>query len=358
MALSLQSSFEITLNEVDIPVIDIAQLPVEFGDHLQYHPEVAKLRDACTEWGFFRLVNHGIPVHLLQKVQKVGKELLSLPTEAKDRATDSYPAESYIRRPGAPPPHESFCFLDMPDSDSVQKMSERIWPEQGNSVFWYEVDLFLFFFRRSCAEISIIVYIMLLLLYSETIGKYSLSATDLVSKIMKVILASLDLDVETFYKSDFENCKSYLRISGYSSHGKSIGEEALFSHADWGCLTILLEDGKEGLEIRSKEGKWFMIKPISDSLVVNVGDSLKAWSNGEYRSSHHRVVYKEWMDRMSIALFYVFPNDKKVWAPAELVHEEIKPRRYKPFIFSDFKHEIRYNREDKDKITALERFAG
>ncbi|KAH9325186.1 hypothetical protein KI387_005364, partial [Taxus chinensis] len=185
----------------------------------------------------------------------------------------------------------------------------------------------------------------------ETVGKYSSSATDLASKIMKVILATLNLDVETF-------CKAYLRINGYSSDGKSIGEEALVSHADRGCLTILLGDGKEGLEIRSKEGKWFSVKPVSDTLVVNVGDSLKAWSNGRYRSSHHRVVCKGWTDRMSIALFYAFPNDKKIWAPAELVDEEINPRRYKSFTFSDFTHEIRHNTEVKDKLTALERFAG
>ncbi|KAH9325187.1 hypothetical protein KI387_005365 [Taxus chinensis] len=324
MPSSLKSPIEIPVNELDLPLIDISEFPLEFGDHLQNHPEVTKLRDACREWGFFRLVNHGIPVDLLQKVQTVAKELLSMPTEARDRATDSCPAESYVRKPT----YESFCFLDLPNSDSVQKISARIWPGQGNSIF------------------------------CETVGKYSSSATDLASKIMKVILATLNLDVETFYRSDFENCKAYLRINGYPSDGKSIGEEALFSHADVGCLTILLGDEKEGLEIRSKEGKWFSVKPVSDTLVVNVGDSLKAWSNGRYRSSHHRVVCKGWTDRMSIALFYVFPNDKKIWAPAELVDEEINPRRYKSFTFSDFTHKIRHNTEVIDKLTALERFAG
>ncbi|KAH9292933.1 hypothetical protein KI387_041881 [Taxus chinensis] len=252
-----------------------------------------------------------------------------MPMEEKDRATDSYPAESYVRTPVVPPSYETFCFLDLPNSDSVQKISARIWPEQGNSIF------------------------------CETVGKYSSSATNLASKIMKVILATLNLDLETFYRSDFENCKAHLRINGHSSDGKSIGEEALFSHTDRGCLTILLGDEKEGLEIRSKEGKWFSVKTVSDTLVVNVGDSLKVMPNyGRYRSSHHRVVCKGWTDQMSIALFYEFPNDKKIWTPAELVDEEINPRRYKSFTFSDFTHEIRHNMEVKDKLTALERFAG
>ncbi|KAH9325068.1 hypothetical protein KI387_005246, partial [Taxus chinensis] len=168
----------------------------------------------------------------------------------------------------------------------------------------------------------------------ETIAKYSLSINDLVLKIMKLILASLNLDVETFYESDFKKCEAYLRINGYSSHGKSIGEVALGSHADLGLVTILCQDEKGGLQIRSKEGKWLSIKPTSNSLVVNLGDSLKVWSNGRYCSSHHRVICNGWMDRMSIGLFYVFPNDREIWAPPELVDEE-NPRRYKPFIFSD-----------------------
>ncbi|KAH9305596.1 hypothetical protein KI387_010000, partial [Taxus chinensis] len=135
MPSSLQSPIEIPVNELDLPLIDISEFPLEFGDHLQYHPEVTKLRDACREWGFFRLVNHGIPIDLLQKVQTVAKELLSMPTEDKDRATDSYPAESYVRTPVVPPSYETFCFLDLPNLDSVQKISARIWPEQGNSIF-------------------------------------------------------------------------------------------------------------------------------------------------------------------------------------------------------------------------------
>ncbi|KAH9313869.1 hypothetical protein KI387_022496, partial [Taxus chinensis] len=50
-----------------------------------------------------------------------------------------------------------------------------------------------------------------------------------------------------------------------------------------------------------------------------------ACSNGRYRGSHHHVVCKGWTNRMSIAQFYVFPNDKKIWAPAELMDEEINP---------------------------------
>ncbi|KAH9325194.1 hypothetical protein KI387_005372, partial [Taxus chinensis] len=109
----------------------------------------------------------------------------------------------------------------------------------------------------------------------ETIGRYSLLLADLAEKIMKIIIASLGLDVNTIYESDFQTCNSTLRINHYSSHGKSIGEEALLPHADVGCITILYQDEMGGLEIRSPQRKWFSVKPQSHSFIVNVGDSLK-----------------------------------------------------------------------------------
>ncbi|GLJ41168.1 hypothetical protein SUGI_0852400 [Cryptomeria japonica] len=120
---------------------------------------------------------------------------------------------------------------------------------------------------------------------------------------------------------------------------------------------ILYQDDVGGLQIRSKEGKWFNVKPLSHSFVINLGDSLKAWSNGRYHSADHRVVCKGWIDRMSIAFFISFPMETEIWAPEELVDKD-NPRRYKPFIFSQFRREITTNIDDREKATALERFGG
>ncbi|KAH9325185.1 hypothetical protein KI387_005363 [Taxus chinensis] len=245
MPSSLQSPIENAVNEVNLPLIDISEFPLEFGDRLQYNPEVTKLRDAYREWGFFRHVNHGIPVDLLQKFQTVAKGLFSMPTEAKDRTTNSYPFESYfglLFRLPMKPSASLTCPIQIQSKKSPQGYGAN--KETQSSVI-----------------------------------RFGNTAIELASKIMKLILASHDLDVEKFYKSDFENCEAYLRINGYSSNGKSIGEKALLSHADRSCLTIMLGDEKEGLEIRSKEGKWLTVKPVSNTLVVNVGDSLKFMPN-------------------------------------------------------------------------------
>ncbi|GLJ41181.1 hypothetical protein SUGI_0852580 [Cryptomeria japonica] len=43
-------------------------------------------------------------------------------------------------------------------------------------------------------------------------------------------------------------------------------------------------------KIRSQESEWLNVKSLSHSFVVNVGDSVKAWTNVGYRSVEHRVV--------------------------------------------------------------------
>ncbi|GLJ41194.1 hypothetical protein SUGI_0852750 [Cryptomeria japonica] len=326
MACSLQSPLE-----ADLPVIDISQFPHKIeGEHLQYHPEVVKLGKACEEWGFFRLVNHGVPQDLLQKVLSVSKDLVSMPMEVKDRATTSNPVESYVRAPGIPTTFETFCFLDMPNPDSILETSRKIWPEEGNANF------------------------------CEAMGAMSLHLSDLAQRIIKLILASLGLDVETFCHSDFEKCIAILRINNYSSHGKSIGEVVLTPHADPGCLTILHTDEKEGLEVRTKEGNWINIKHFPNSLIVNLGDSLKVWSNGKYWSAVHRVISKGWENRLSVPFFYNFAGDTQISAPEVLVSED-NPRRYKPFIFSELQSEMRKGlrnyKADGEQVKVMERLA-
>ncbi|KAH9293288.1 hypothetical protein KI387_041512, partial [Taxus chinensis] len=122
---------------------------------------------------------------------------------------------------------------------------------------------------------------------------------DLQRKISMIIIASLKLDVETFYHSDFEETTSYMRIHHHYSEGKfAAGEEALFPHTDPNCFTIVYQDNGGGFQFESKEGNWVDVKP--NSLVINIADSLKAWSNGRYHNTKHRVVYKDWTNRISV----------------------------------------------------------
>ncbi|KAJ3492276.1 hypothetical protein NLG97_g5444 [Lecanicillium saksenae] len=62
------------------------------------------------------------------------------------------------------------------------------------------------------------------------------------------------------------------------------------THTDYGTLTILMNDSNGGLQVRGKDGEFFDVPSIPGCAVINVGDLLSRWFNGELQSTEHRVI--------------------------------------------------------------------
>ncbi|KAK2968528.1 hypothetical protein RJ640_009373 [Escallonia rubra] len=98
---------------------------------------------------------------------------------------------------------------------------------------------------------------------------------------------------------------------------------------DAGTVTFLLQDNDiSGLWIKHRGG-WVPVKPVSDALVLNIGD---AWSNGVYRSIEHRAVTNDRKARISVATF-VFPENEAELGPSETMVENFRSKNVK---FVDF----------------------
>lgn len=173
---------------------------------------------------------------------------------------------------------------------------------------------------------------------SELLQEYGSKMMELSKKIIEILLMALGDGFEReFYESEFGSCHGYLRIVNYCPP-ENVEEkvvEGLGMHTDMSCITIVYQDEIGGLQMRSKEGKWMDICPCENSLVVNIGDLLQAWSNGRLRSSEHRVILKRFVNRMSLAFFWCFEDEKMILAPAEVVGEG-NSRNYDPFVCLDY----------------------
>lgn len=162
--------------------------------------------------------------------------------------------------------------------------------------------------------------------------------TELAKRIVQVVLMSLGENFEhKFYDSEFGNCHGYLRIINYTPPESVTQEEVegLGMHTDMSCITIVYQDQIGGLQVRSKEGNWLDITPCEETLLVNIGDLMQAWSNGRLRSSEHRVVLKRFANRFSLAFFWCFEDQKVICAPDEVVGEG-HLRAYRPFVCGDY----------------------
>ncbi|EOY22835.1 hypothetical protein QUC31_007947 [Theobroma cacao] len=312
-----------TKTSVELPVFDLSQ-PLSPSS-------LSSLSLACREWGFFRITNHGVSKDLYRKLYSLSNHLFSLPDESKLKLGPTSSLKTYTPHFIASPFFESLR-VSGPDFFASAQSSVDVLFEQPNSEF------------------------------SEVLKEYGSLMTKLSKEIVEAILKSLGEELEKkSFESEFGNCHGYLRINNYTPP-KSMKEEevdGLGMHTDMSCVTIVYQDEIGGLQVRSKEGKWMDINPCEDTLVVNIGDLMHAWSNGKLSSSEHRVVLKRIVNRFSLAFFWCFEDEKVIFAPNEVVGED-NLRIYKPFVCADylkFRQSSEKGRFDKVGFTVKD-FAG
>ncbi|GJN09395.1 hypothetical protein PR202_ga27398 [Eleusine coracana subsp. coracana] len=64
-------------DEAEIPIIDFQRLLMDS------HEESARLHGACQEWGFFQLINHGIPHDVVEGMKAGVEGFFQQPAETK-----------------------------------------------------------------------------------------------------------------------------------------------------------------------------------------------------------------------------------------------------------------------------------
>ena len=99
-----------------IPTIDLSDFPREYE----------KLRKACEEWGCFRLLNHNIPLELMQEMKKVVRSLLDLPMEIKKRNQDVISGSGYVAPSPKNPLYEALGLYDMASSQAVHNFCSQL----------------------------------------------------------------------------------------------------------------------------------------------------------------------------------------------------------------------------------------
>ena len=71
----------------------------------------------------------------------------------------------------------------------------------------------------------------------------------------------------------------------------------------FGFLTLLPVVDVPGLQIRKTSGDWLPVPHIEGAILVNTGEFLNRWTNGQFMATPHRVLPPS-IDRYSIAFFY------------------------------------------------------
>lgn len=305
-----------------LPLIDFAELQGPNRAHV-----LDSLSYACQNYGFFQLVNHGIPSEVINNMRDVAARFFELPLVEREKYMTS--------NMGAPVRYGTsfnqskdgiFCWRDFlklvchPLSDVLSH-----WPSSP-------LD-----FRKlavTYAKETKLLFLMLveailesLLLGSVTTNKNKTEGVEEDGN------GDGDGDGEDILK-EFEDGSQLMIVNCYPPCPQPELTLGMPPHSDYGFLTLVLQDDVEGLQIQSQD-KWVTIQPIPDSFVVNVGDHLEIFSNGRYKSVLHRVLVNSIKSRISVASLHSLPFTSKIRPLPELINET-NPRRYEDTDFSDF----------------------
>ncbi|CAL0317596.1 unnamed protein product [Lupinus luteus] len=263
-----------------------------------------KINDACENWGFFELVNHGIPLELLDTVESLTKE------------------------------HHRACMEQRFKEEIRMKGLEGV-QDEVKDMDWEST-----FFMRHLPESNISQIPDLTEEYRKVMKEFAQKLEKLAEKLLELLCEILGLE------------KGYLKKAFYGSRGPTFGTKVanyppcpkpelvkgLRAHTDAGGIILLLQDDKvSGLQLL-KDGQWVDVPPLRNSIVVNLGDQLEVITNGRYKSVEHRVIAQTDGTRMSIASFYNPGSDAVIYpAPALLEREEEdKSKVYPKFVFEDY----------------------
>lgn len=278
---------------------------------------VDDIREACLSTGFFQLLGHGVPKSLQTSVFQAAAKFFALPLDTKVamnakknpgyRGYDIMASQSY-EADVLPDLKEGFFMgHDLhPDHPHVQAKryfaGPNAWPP--NEVLAPED------FQEPCER------------YHEAMMRLSEVVLDLVA-------ATLPYGPRVFdgFRGPEPACP--LRLLHYppttttaSADGAGKRQLGASAHTDFSCVTLLLQDEHEGLEVLDEETKdWVLVPPNPDAYVVNLGDMMSTMTRGRYKSGMHRVLNRNRTDRYSVVFFHDGNLDCKLRALGSTTEE-------------------------------------
>ncbi|KAK5135421.1 hypothetical protein LTR08_005209 [Meristemomyces frigidus] len=247
---------------------------------------IEQVRAACSEYGFFQVIGHGVAVSTQCQMLECCQTLFRLPQEQKEELSlkNSVARRGYERigeqvldSKALPDQKEGFYIgREVPVDDVSFLRGPNQWPDLPFTVF------------------------------REPVTAYYQHMLRLGNALLEMLAIGLGHELQAldnFTKEPVVNLKLLHYPPHLSTDARQFGAGA---HTDFGSITVLLQQpGKHGLQVyHQASGEWLAVPAVEDVLIVNIGDLINKWSGGRYSSTLHRVINTSDDDRYSVPCFY------------------------------------------------------
>ncbi|XP_013723198.2 1-aminocyclopropane-1-carboxylate oxidase homolog 1 [Brassica napus] len=278
-------------SQFTIPTID---LQGGSTDSTSRRSLVEKIGDAAERWGFFQVINHGIPLDVMERMKEGVREFHELDPEVRKGFYSRDPSNKLVYS-------SNFDLYSSPAANWRDTLGCYTAPDPPRPE-----DL-----PAACGEVMIE--------YSKEVMK--------VGKMLFELLSEA-LGLNTNHLKDMDCTNSLLLLGHYyppcPQPDLTLG---LTKHSDNSFLTVLLQDNVGGLQVLHDQ-YWVDVPPVPGALVINVGDLLQLITNGKFISVEHRVLANGAGPRISVACFfssYLMANPRVYGPIKELLSEENPP---------------------------------
>jgi isopenicillin N synthase-like dioxygenase len=264
--------------------IDVGPLVAGAGDE---EPVARAIDRACRDTGFFPIVGHGVDAGLRQQLDANARDFFARSNAEKAEIAMArggrawrgwFPVGGELTS-GRPDRKEGIYFgAELPTDDARVRAGR---PLHGPNLF-----------PRAPAGLR------------RAVLDYMDALTTLGQTVMRGIALGLGLDRDWFARDLTADPITLFRIFHYPPASPDDGDAwGVGEHTDYGLLTILMQDGTGGLQVRTPQ-EWIDVPPDPDVFVCNVGDMLERITRRRYVSTPHRARNAGARDRLSFPFFF------------------------------------------------------
>ncbi|GJY98409.1 gibberellin 3-beta-dioxygenase 1-like protein [Tanacetum coccineum] len=194
---------------------------------------------------FDLVINHGVPLALIEKPESESRRLFALLTDEKHKVLKS--------------------------GNGVTGYGTARISQFFDKCMWYEG----FTIMGSCVEDAKVLWPHDYKNFCDTMDAYQNEMKLLTHKLLHLMLPTLNVTQEEMnWAISAQDSQAVLQLNSYPSCPNPIDAIGLAPHTDPLLLTLLYQGGINGLEIFVEGLGWSSVNPVDGALVVNIGDLL------------------------------------------------------------------------------------